>query len=70
MRHPFDFILVAVTLWLLASMIIDALTPKWLTVYMIGAGLFPLLLVGVLVRLRNWRARRNEAGWHKKSPSP
>ena len=55
MRHPLDFILVAVTLWLLASMIIDALTPKWLTIYMIGAGLAPLVLVGIFVRLRNWR---------------
>jgi len=61
MRHPLDFSLVAVTLWLLASMIIDALTPKWLTVYMIGLALAPLMLVGIAVRFVNWRKRQKEA---------
>ena len=57
MRHPLDFTLVAVTLWLLASMIIDALTPKWLTVYTIGSALAPLMVVGVILRFLNWRKR-------------
>ncbi|WP_036047810.1 hypothetical protein [Bradyrhizobium sp. Tv2a-2] len=57
MRHPLDFSLVAVTLWLLVSMIIDAVTPKWLTVYVIGAALAPLMLTGVILHVVNWRAR-------------
>ncbi|WP_036051349.1 hypothetical protein [Bradyrhizobium sp. Tv2a-2] len=57
MRHPLDFSLVAVTLWLLVSMIIDAVTPKWLTVYMIGIALAPLLLAGVILHFLNWRIR-------------
>jgi hypothetical protein len=62
MRHPLDFTLVAMTLWLLASMIIDALTPKWLTVYMIGAGLAPLVLAGLALHFQNWRNRRGGKG--------
>jgi hypothetical protein len=57
MRHPLDFSLVAVTLWLLVSMIIDAVTPKWLTVYMIGIALAPLMLTGIILHFLNWRTR-------------
>jgi hypothetical protein len=56
-KHPLDFTLVAVTLWLLVSMITDALTPKWLTVYMIGSALAPLTAVGIVLHWRNWRKR-------------
>jgi hypothetical protein len=58
MRHPLDFSLAAVTLWLLASMIIDALTPKWLTVYMIGAALAPMMLIGIILHILDWRNKR------------
>jgi hypothetical protein len=34
-----------VSLWLLASMVIDALTPKELTVYMIGATMAPAVVI-------------------------
>jgi hypothetical protein len=34
-----------VSLWLLASMVIDALTPKELTVYMIGAAIAPAVVI-------------------------
>jgi uncharacterized membrane protein len=34
-----------VSLWLLASMVIDVLTPKELTVYMIGATMAPALAI-------------------------
>jgi hypothetical protein len=34
-----------VSLWLLASMMVDALTPKELSVYMIGAALAPAVVV-------------------------
>jgi hypothetical protein len=67
MRHPLDFSLVAVTLWLLASMIIDALTPRWLTIYMIGAALAPLMLAGIILRFLNWRKRRNHVDGRRKS---
>jgi hypothetical protein len=38
-----------VSLWLLASMIIDALTPKELTIYMIGAVIAPAFLILAIV---------------------
>src|SRR5689334_18594220 len=37
----FDVVAVFGSLWLLASMVIDAVTPKELTVYMIGAAIAP-----------------------------
>ena len=33
------------SLWLLASMVIDVLTPKELTVYMIGAAIAPFMII-------------------------
>jgi len=33
------------SLWLLASMVIDALTPKELTVYMIGVAIAPFIII-------------------------
>ena len=41
-----------VSLWLLASMVIDALTPKELTVYMIGATMAPAV---VILALLHWK---------------
>lgn len=38
-----------VSLWLLASMVIDALTPKELTVYMIGAAIAPAIVILVVL---------------------
>ena len=40
MRHV-DAAIMFVSLWLLASMLLDALTPKELNVYMIGAAIAP-----------------------------
>ncbi|WP_407154143.1 hypothetical protein [Bradyrhizobium sp. STM 3557] len=40
MRHV-DVAIMFVSLWLLASMLIDALTPKELNVYMVGAAIAP-----------------------------
>ena len=37
----FDVIVMFVSLWLLASMVLDVLTPKELTVYAIGMALAP-----------------------------
>jgi hypothetical protein len=45
----FDAIVMFVSLWLLASMVIDVVTPKELTVYAIGAALAPATLVSALL---------------------
>lgn len=44
MRH-LDITLMFVSLWLLASMVIDAVTPKDLSIYMIGAAIAPATAV-------------------------
>lgn len=46
MRHPIDTAVMSVALGLMATMLIDALTPRELTVYMIGAALAPAIIVG------------------------
>jgi hypothetical protein len=45
----FDVIVMFVSLWLLASMVIDVLTPKELTVYAIGAALAPATAMSALL---------------------
>src|ERR1700761_4634113 len=45
----FDAIVMFVSLWLLASMVLDVLTPNELTVYAIGAALAPATLVSALL---------------------
>lgn len=45
----FDAIVMFVSLWLLASMVVDVLTPKELTVYAIGAALAPATLISALL---------------------
>ncbi len=59
--NPIDFALVTVTLWLLVSMIVDALTPKWLTVYMVGGALAPRVLMGIFLHFRRWSKLRKDA---------
>ena len=44
MRHPIDIAIMFAALWLLGSMVIDYLTPKELTVYMIAAALAPAVV--------------------------
>src|SRR5260221_13629576 len=46
MRHPLDTAVMAGALWLLAAMLIDALTPKELTALMVGEVLAPALIIG------------------------
>lgn len=41
MRHPIDVATMFAALWLLGSMVVDLLTPKELTVYMIAAASAP-----------------------------
>ncbi len=45
MRHPLDIIAMFAALWLLASMVLDALTPKELTAVMIGIAIGPAIVV-------------------------
>jgi hypothetical protein len=49
MRRPFDTVVIFGTLWLLGSMTIDVLTPKELTVFMIGAALAPGMALAALL---------------------
>jgi len=44
-RTSFDLVAMSASLWLLASMVIDAATPKELNVYMIGAALAPMTAI-------------------------
>ena len=48
MRHPMDTAVMSGALWLLMAMLLDALTPKELTVYMIGAALALAMIIGAL----------------------
>lgn len=53
MRHPMDTAVMSAALGMVAAMLIDALTPKELTVYMIAAALAPAIIIGaVLYHLR------------------
>jgi hypothetical protein len=45
----FDMIVMFASLWLLASMVIDVLTPNELTVYAIGAAIAPATAVSALL---------------------
>ena len=45
----FDAIVMFVSLWLLASMVLDVLTPNELTVYAIGAALAPATVISALL---------------------
>jgi hypothetical protein len=43
-RHPIDIATMFAALWLLGSMVVDLLTPKELTVYMIAAASAPAVI--------------------------
>ncbi|MDE2377470.1 hypothetical protein [Bradyrhizobium sp.] len=45
MRHPIDVIAMFAALWLLAAMVLDALTPKELTAIMIGVAIGPAVII-------------------------
>ena len=48
MRH-LDIVAMFASLWLLASMVLDATTPDELTVYMIGAAIAPVTVVSAVL---------------------
>ncbi|MGY4629668.1 hypothetical protein [Bradyrhizobium sp. USDA 4486] len=45
MRHPLDIVAMFAALWLLAAMVLDALTPKELTAVMIGIAIGPAIVI-------------------------
>jgi hypothetical protein len=47
-RHPIDIAVMFAALWLLGSMVLDALTPAELTVYMIAAATAPAVIGSAL----------------------
>jgi len=49
MRHPVDTVAMSGALWLLAAMLIDALTPKELTALMVSAVMAPAVIVGAVL---------------------
>lgn len=53
MRHPLDTAVMSIAIGLMAAMLIDALTPKEMTVYLVGAALAPAIIIwAVLYHLR------------------
>ena len=45
MRHPIDIIAMFAAIWLLASMVLDAVTPKELTAVLIAIAIAPAIVV-------------------------
>jgi uncharacterized membrane protein len=45
LRHPFDIIAMFAAIWLLASMVLDAVTPKELTAVMIAIAIGPAVVI-------------------------
>lgn len=45
MRHPIDIVAMFAAIWLLAAMVLDALTPKELTAVMIGVAIGPAVII-------------------------
>jgi len=45
LRHPIDIVAMFAAIWLLASMVLDALTPKDLTAVMIGIAIGPAVII-------------------------
>jgi len=45
LRHPIDIVAMFAALWLLASMVLDALTPKELTTVMIAIAIGPAMVI-------------------------
>jgi hypothetical protein len=48
-RHPIDIVAMFAAIWLLASMVLDALTPKELTAVMIGIAIGPAVVITAVV---------------------
>ena len=83
MRRPIDVVTMFGVLWLLGSMVVDVLTPKELTVYMIAAATAPgMVVVGLCYYLQFpmidftmilatfWLAAAVAIGWISPKPLP
>jgi hypothetical protein len=44
-RHPIDIVAMFAAIWLLASLVLDVLTPKELTAVMIGVAIGPAIVI-------------------------
>lgn len=65
MKHV-DVAVIAATLWLLASMVLDIVTPKSITALMIAAALAPPFLIGIGIHF----ARQYFKAKRRSYPSP
>ena len=61
MKHPADVGIIASAIWLLASEVIDVLTPKAVTGVMIAEALAPPVLVGVLLYALRWHRNKRHS---------
>ncbi|WGS21441.1 MULTISPECIES: hypothetical protein [unclassified Bradyrhizobium] len=63
MKHV-DVAVIAATLWLLASMVLDILTPKSITALMIAGALAPPFLIGIGIHFAReyFKAKRRSYG--------
>ena len=83
MRHPIDIAIMFAALWLLGSMVLDYLTPRELTVYMIAAATAPAVIGSglayylrfpridfVLILATLWLVAALTIGWISPVPLP
>ena len=57
LRFPrIDFVLILATLWLVAALTIEWISPVPLPVFLIGAALAPALIIGVILRWHHYRS--------------
>jgi hypothetical protein len=59
LRFPtIDFVLILATLWLIAALTIEWISPVPLPGFMIGAAVAPALIVGAILHWHRYRSRR------------
>jgi hypothetical protein len=59
LRFPtIDFVLILATLWLIAALTIEWISPVPLPSFMIGAALAPALVVGAILHWHRYRSRQ------------
>ena len=59
LRFPtVDFVLILATLWLIAALTIEWISPVPLPGFMIGAAVAPALIVGAILRRHRYRSRQ------------
>ena len=57
LRFPkIDFVMIVATLWLVAALIIEFISPVPLPSFMIGAALAPALIVGAILHWHRYRS--------------